>query len=100
MPRPVPKLGTITVHMSDVSEELPVRFGPFLLLRSLGSGGMGTAYLASHPNWDGYLVVKRLHARFMNDEIVFKKHLHLVSPSLSTMWRAEAHKATSLLPVN
>jgi len=62
--------------MSNVSEELPVRFGPFLLLRSLGSGGMGTAYLASHPNWDGYLVVKRLHARFMNDEIVFKRFIH------------------------
>ena len=62
--------------MSNVSEELPVRFGPFLLLRSLGSGGMGTAYLASHPKWDGYLVVKRLHARFMNDEIVFKRFIH------------------------
>ena len=62
--------------MSKVSEDLPVRFGPFLLLRSLGSGGMGTAYLASHPNWDGYLVVKRLHARFMNDEIVFKRFIH------------------------
>ncbi|MEE2901549.1 MAG: serine/threonine-protein kinase [Myxococcota bacterium] len=76
MRRPVPKLGTIESLMSDVSEELPVRFGPFLLLRSLGSGGMGTAYLASHPNWDGYLVVKRLHAQFMNDEIVFKRFIH------------------------
>jgi serine/threonine protein kinase len=57
-------------------EEFPTRFGPFLLLRLLGSGGMGSAYLARHAQWDGYLVVKRLHQHFMEDKTVFKRFIH------------------------
>lgn len=62
--------------MADAPEQFPVRFGPFFLLRLLGSGGMGSAYLARHANWDSYLVVKRLHPHFMEDATVFKRFIH------------------------
>lgn len=57
-------------------ESFPARFGPFVLLRLIGAGGMGSAYLARHPEVGGLLVVKRLHPELMVDETVFKRFVH------------------------
>lgn len=57
-------------------ETLPVRFGPFLLLHVLGAGGMGKAYLGRHPDWMGRLVIKRMHAHFLDDKTIFKRFVH------------------------
>ncbi|MBI4819452.1 MAG: serine/threonine protein kinase [Deltaproteobacteria bacterium] len=58
------------------AETYPLRFGPFTLLRLLGAGGMGKAYLARHPGWPGLLVVKRMHAHFLEDKTSFKRFVH------------------------
>ncbi len=59
-----------------VSDEFPERFGPFVLLRSLGVGGMGTAYLALHTETDALLVVKRMHPELMSEATIFKRFVH------------------------
>ncbi len=61
--------------MSSV-DTFPARFGPFVLLRCLGAGGMGSAYLARHPELSGLLVVKRLHPQLMQDSTIFKRFVH------------------------
>ncbi|MBI2373792.1 MAG: serine/threonine protein kinase [Deltaproteobacteria bacterium] len=58
------------------AEVFPSRFGPFTLLRLLGAGGMGKAYLARHPDWPTLLVVKRMHAHFLEDQTSFKRFVH------------------------
>ena len=62
--------------MTSSEETLPVRFGPFLLLHVLGAGGMGKAYLGRHPDWEGRLVIKRMHAHFLEDQTIFKRFVH------------------------
>lgn len=57
-------------------DTFPARFGPFVLLRCLGAGGMGSAYLARHPDLSGLLVVKRLHPQLMLDSTIFKRFVH------------------------
>jgi serine/threonine protein kinase len=59
-----------------VEEQLPARFGPFVLLSLLGSGGMGRAYLARHRDWPGRLVVKRMHVHLLADEGLLKRFEH------------------------
>ena len=54
----------------------PERFGPFILLRELGAGGMGAAYLATHPESDALLVVKRMHPELVRDATIFKRFVH------------------------
>ena len=61
--------------MSPQGEHLE-RFGPFVLLRPLGSGGMGTAHLASHPGTDRLLVVKRMHPALRGEPTLFKRFIH------------------------
>jgi serine/threonine protein kinase len=63
-----PPLGTV--------ETFPTRFGPFVLLRRLGAGGMGSAYLARHGDVDALLVVKRLHPELVRDDTIFKRFVH------------------------
>jgi len=60
----------------DVEEVLPARFGPFVLLRMLGAGGMGRAYLARHRDWPGRLVVKRMHTHLLDDAGLLKRFEH------------------------
>lgn len=62
--------------MTGQSEELPKRFGPFVLIRELGVGGMGAAYLALHAETDALLVVKRMHPELLNEETIFKRFVH------------------------
>jgi tRNA A-37 threonylcarbamoyl transferase component Bud32 len=57
-------------------EKLPKRFGPFVLIRELGVGGMGAAYLAMHVESGALLVVKRMHPEFLQDEAIFKRFVH------------------------
>ncbi len=52
------------------------RFGPFVLLRTLGVGGMGTAHLAMHAGTDGLLVVKRMHPTMVSEPTLFKRFVH------------------------
>jgi eukaryotic-like serine/threonine-protein kinase len=59
-----------------LDEQLPQRFGPFVLLRLLGAGGMGKAYLARHSKWAGRLVVKRMYPSFLEDETLLKRFIH------------------------
>ncbi|MFO0722304.1 MAG: protein kinase [Myxococcota bacterium] len=59
-----------------MEESLPERFGPFLLVRLLGAGGMGKAYLARHNAWPGMLVVKRMHQTLLDDESLTKRFTH------------------------
>jgi serine/threonine-protein kinase len=59
-----------------IEELLPAPFGPFVLLRLLGVGGMGRAYLARHHEHRGRLVLKRMHAHFMQDTGIFKRFVH------------------------
>ncbi len=54
----------------------PERFGPFLLLRLLGAGGMGSAYLAQHADSSRLLVLKRLHPELLRDPTIFKRFVH------------------------
>ena len=51
-------------------------FGPFVLLKPLGAGGMGTAHLATHPGTDGLLVVKRMHPGMIQEPTLFKRFIH------------------------
>lgn len=62
--------------MNDPQHQFPERFGPFILLRELGAGGMGSAYLALHPETDALIVVKRMHPELMRDDTVFKRFVH------------------------
>lgn len=57
-------------------ETFPTRFGPFVLLRKLGAGGMGSAYLARHGEVDALIVLKRLHPELVRDETIFKRFVH------------------------
>lgn len=57
-------------------DSFPARFGPFVLLRRLGAGGMGSAFLARHPEFGGLLVVKRLHPELLRDDTIFKRFVH------------------------
>ena len=52
------------------------QFGPFVLLRTLGVGGMGTAHLAVHPGTEGLLVVKRMHPTMVSEPTLFKRFVH------------------------
>lgn len=58
------------------AEATPTRFGPFVLLRELGAGGMGSAHLALHIESGGLLVVKRLHPTMLSDPTVFRRFVH------------------------
>lgn len=62
--------------MAGESDKYPERFGPFVLLRMLGAGGMGTAYLALHPESEQLLVVKRMHPELMRESVIFKRFVH------------------------
>ena len=62
--------------MVGVTEQGPEPFGPFLLLETLGSGGMGSVYLARHLDRPGFLVEKRLHASLLTDGTIFKRFVH------------------------
>ncbi len=54
----------------------PERFGPFILLKLLGAGGMGSAYLALHADTQQLLVVKRMHPELIREETIFKRFVH------------------------
>lgn len=62
--------------MSSREPETPERFGPFVLLRQLGVGGMGSAHLAMHAENGELLVVKRMHPELLADESIFKRFVH------------------------
>ena len=51
-------------------------FGPFLLLRELGVGGMGSAWLAMHAETQQLLVVKRLHAQMLSEPTMLERFVH------------------------
>ncbi len=59
-----------------MEDQLPARFGPFVLLSLLGAGGMGRAYLARHRDWPRRLVVKRMHANLLEDASLLKRFEH------------------------
>lgn len=59
-----------------MEEQLPARFGPFVLLSLLGAGGMGRAYLARHREWPRRLVVKRMHGHLLEDQSLLKRFEH------------------------
>jgi serine/threonine protein kinase len=63
-----------------VSEQLPRRFGPFLLLELLGSGATGDVHLARPLNpgsaMPSPLVIKRLHASLTGDEDFVRRFRH------------------------
>lgn len=59
-----------------MEETLPARFGAFTLVRLLGAGGMGKAYLARHSEWPGLLVVKRMHQNLLDDTGLTKRFSH------------------------
>lgn len=59
-----------------MEDQLPARFGPFVLLSLLGAGGMGRAYLARHRDWPRRLVVKRMHANLLEDQSLLKRFEH------------------------
>ena len=61
--------------MAD-QDHLPERFGPFILLRALGVGGMGSAFLALHQESDSLMVVKRMHPELIRDPGIFKRFVH------------------------
>jgi serine/threonine protein kinase len=80
-----------------VEEVFPQRFGPFVLLRLLGSGGMGKAYLAKHVSKPGLLALKRMHEHLL-DEPTLKRRFqhefavaeHVRHPNVAgLMWRGE-----------
>ena len=55
---------------------LPERFGPFILLKRLGSGGMGDAHLARPIDADTLLVVKRIHPELAEHEKQVRRFQH------------------------
>lgn len=56
--------------------QFPERYGPFTLVRELGAGGMGTVYLALHPDTDNLLVLKRMHPQLLQDASILKRFTH------------------------
>jgi serine/threonine-protein kinase len=62
--------------LAQAESRFPERFGPFVLLRELGVGGMGAAYLASHAESGTLLVVKRVHPELQRDPVIFKRFVH------------------------
>jgi serine/threonine-protein kinase len=62
--------------VAKATNQLPERFGPFMLLRELGVGGMGAAYLATHVDTGSLLVVKRMHPEFHKEPVIFKRFVH------------------------
>ncbi len=59
--------------MEDV---FPQRFGPFVLLRLLGSGGMGKAYLAKHVERPEFLALKRMHEHLLDEPTLKRRFQH------------------------
>lgn len=58
----------------------PERFGPFMLLYAIGSGGMGTAHLAMRAEAgdasDALFVVKRLHGALAHEPTMLERFVH------------------------
>ncbi|MFD4322428.1 protein kinase [Streptomyces sp. NPDC058548] len=54
--------------MWDLEEGDPVRIGSFRLVARLGSGGMGTVYLASREGKDGHVAVKTIRSEYGQEE--------------------------------
>jgi serine/threonine protein kinase len=59
-----------------VTDEFPERFGAFTLVHQLGAGGMGTVYLALHPDSEQLLVLKRMHPELLNEQSILKRFIH------------------------
>ncbi|MCX4417868.1 protein kinase [[Kitasatospora] papulosa] len=54
--------------MWDLREGDPTRIGSFRLVARLGSGGMGTVYLAAQEGREGYVAVKTIRNEFVLEE--------------------------------
>ncbi|MFE9860463.1 serine/threonine-protein kinase [Streptomyces sp. NPDC005780] len=54
--------------MWDLQEGDPAEIGPFRLVSRLGSGGMGTVYLAVQDGQDGPVAVKTIRSEFAQEE--------------------------------
>lgn len=78
---------------------LPERFGPFVLLKKLGAGGMGDAHLARPAEEDPALppivVVKRLHSELASSDRAVRRFQHeaaiatsIESPHLARVYSA------------
>ena len=51
-----------------MSGDGPNSFGPYHLIRKIGSGGMGIVWMARREGYNGPLVVKRLHRHLAEDK--------------------------------
>lgn len=58
----------VTYRADDERPELPLRFGPYTLVRRLGGVGIGSTYLGLRENDSALFVVKRLHHERLGDE--------------------------------
>ena len=82
-------------------EQLPRRFGPFILTERLGRGGMGSVFLArpeeTHQGWPDVLVVKTLHGTLVQTPEYVSRFRHeaamavrLASPHVARVYGAGA----------
>lgn len=71
----IAQLGYVSSAVAGVADKIE-RFGPFIMLKPLGAGGMGTVHLAAHPGTSGLLVVKRMHPGMVREPTLFKRFVH------------------------
>ena len=77
---------------------IPEKIGPYLILRSIGKGGMGEVFLARDPSCGRELALKRVRPDLSNNQTVVKRFLReatiasqLSHPSIIPIFAIASH---------